>query len=277
VSTIRYYKKMKKTIFITGASSGLGKAAARLFQSKGWNVIATMRSPEKESELNQLENVTLLPLDVTNNTQVKQVIGEVTDHGHVDVVLNNAGYGLIGPLEALSDEQIGQQINTNLFGVINITKALVPHLREKLSGVIINVTSSFGLLSFPTCSVYSATKFAVDGFSEGLAHELAQFGVQVKVVAPGGMQTDFTGRSMQGGIHDAYQQLVAKVSEGYSEDQVANYTKPEDVAQVIFEAATDGQDRLRYVAGKDAIALYEERMEIGPEAQVSKLRTQFVF
>jgi short-subunit dehydrogenase len=268
---------MKKTIFITGASSGLGKASARLFQSQGWNVIATMRSPEKETELSQLENVTLLPLDVTNNDQVKQVADEALTLGQIDVVLNNAGYGLIGPLEALSEEQINQQIQTNLFGVINITKALIPHLREKRSGVIINVTSSFGLLSFPTCSVYSATKFAVDGFSEGLSHELAQFGVQVKVVAPGGMQTDFTGRSMQGSMHDAYQQLVAKVSEGYSEEQVANYTKAEDVAQIIFDAATDGKDQLRYVAGKDAIALYNERMDIGPEAQVRKLKAQFVF
>lgn len=268
---------MKKTIFITGASSGLGKAAARLFQSKGWNVIATMRSPEKETELNQLQNVTLLPLDVTSNNQVKEVINQVISRGQIDVVLNNAGYGLIGPLEALSDEQITRQIQTNLFGVINVTRALVPHLRQKRSGVIINITSSFGLLSFPTCSVYSATKFAVDGFSEGLAHELAQFGVRVKVVAPGGMQTDFTGRSMQGGMHNAYQQLTAKVSEGYSEEQVANYTLPEDVAQIIFDAATDGKDQLRYVAGKDAIALYQERIEIGPEAQVSRLRAQFVF
>jgi len=268
---------MKKTILITGASSGLGKAAARLFQGRGWNVIATMRSPEKETELNQLDNVTLLPLDVTKPEQVKGLIAKALTLHPVDVVLNNAGYGLIGPLEALTDEQINAQIQTNLFGVINVTKALVPHLRERRSGVIINVTSSFGLLSFPTCSVYSATKFAVDGFSEGLAHELAQFGVQVKVVAPGGMQTDFTGRSMQGGMHEAYQQLVAKVSEGYSDENVANYTKAEDVAQVIFDAATDGKDQLRYVAGKDAIALYQERMILGPDEQVRKIKAQFVF
>lgn len=268
---------MKKTVFITGASSGLGKAAARLFQSKGWNVIATMRSPEKETELNQLENVTLLPLDVTNASHVSEVAEQARALYPVDVVLNNAGYGLIGPLEALSSEQINQQIHTNLFGVINVTKAFVPHLREKRSGVIINVTSSFGLLGYPTCSVYNATKFAVDGFSEGLYHELAQFGVQVKVVAPGGMQTDFTGRSMQGGMHKAYQQLVEKVSEGYSEEQLANYSKAEDVAQIIYDAATDGKDQLRYVAGKDAIALYNERMPLGPDEQVKKIKVQFVF
>jgi short-subunit dehydrogenase len=268
---------MKKTIFITGASSGLGKASSLLFQKNGWNVIATMRSPEKETELNLLENVTLLPLDVTNSEQVRQMVEKALSIHPIDVVLNNAGYGLIGPLEALTAEQINSQIQTNLFGVIYITKALVPYLRKRRSGVIINVTSSFGLLSFPTCSVYSATKFAIDGFSEGLYYELAQFGIQVKVVAPGGMQTNFTGRSMQGGTHDAYQQLIAKVSEGYSDAEVANYTKAEDVAQIIFDAATDDKDQLRYVAGEDAIALYQERLKLGPEEQVRKIKSQFVF
>jgi NAD(P)-dependent dehydrogenase (short-subunit alcohol dehydrogenase family) len=268
---------MKKTVFITGASSGLGKACARLFQKNGWNVIATMRNPERETELNQLANVTLLPLDVTKPEQVKEIVEKLLVTYPVDVVLNNAGYGLIGPLEALTDEQINLQIQTNLLGVINVAKALVPHLRERRSGVIINVTSSFGLLSYPTCSVYSATKFAIDGFSEGLGHELAQFKVRVKVVAPGGMQTDFTGRSMQGGSHEAYQQLVAKVSEGYSDAEVANYTKAEDVAQIIFEAASDDKDQFRYIAGKDAIALFKERINLGPEEQVRQIKAQFVF
>lgn len=268
---------MQKVIFITGASSGLGKAAARLFQSKGWKVIATMRNPEKETELNQLENVVLLPLDVTNNLQVSETVAATLRLQPVDVVLNNAGYGLIGPLEALTGEQIATQIQTNLSGVIQVSKAFIPHFREKGSGVFINVTSSFGLLSYPTCSIYSATKFGVDGFSEGLFYELAQFGIQVKVVAPGGMQTDFTGRSLQVSTHPAYQQLVASVSAGYSAEQVASYTKAEEVAQVIFEAATDGKNQLRYVAGKDAVALYRERLELGPEAQAQKIKAQFVF
>lgn len=268
---------MQKTIFITGASAGLGKAAAKLFHSKGWTVIATMRNPEKETELSQMDNVILVPLDVTNAEQIKQTVANVLSHYTVDVVLNNAGYGLIGPLESFTDEQIALQIQTNLFGVVNVSRAFLPYFREKKSGTFINITSTFGLLSFPTCSMYSASKFAVDGFSEALAYELAQFGIQVKVVAPGGMQTDFAGRSLQPGMHDAYNQLTAKVSEGYSPEQIANYTKAEDVAQVIFEAATDGKNQLRYVAGKDAIALYTERLENGPEAQVQKIRAQFLF
>lgn len=266
---------MQKSIFITGASSGLGKAAAKLFQEKGWKVIATMRNPE--NELNQLENITLLPLDVTNASQISETVKKVLDTHPVDVVLNNAGYGLIGPLEAFTNEQIGHQINTNLLGVINVSKAFVSHFREKRAGMFINVTSTFGLLSYPTCSVYSATKFAVDGFSEGLAYELAQFGIQVKVVAPGGMQTDFASRSMDAATHEAYQQLIAKVSEGYSAEQVGNFTKAEDVAEVIFNAATDGKNQFRYVAGNDAITLYNERNEIGTEEQFRKIREQFVF
>lgn len=268
---------MQKTIFITGASSGLGKETAKLFQSKGWNVIATMRNPEKETELSELPNMTVLPLDVTNTAQIKETITKLLDTQTVDVVLNNAGYGLIGPLEALSDTQIDAQIQTNLFGVINVTRAFLPYFRENKSGMFINITSTFGLLGYPTCSIYNATKFGVDGFSEGLAYELAQFGIGVKVVAPGGMQTDFAGRSLQGGVHPAYDTLVAKVGEGYSEEQIANYTKAADVAEIIYGAATDGSGQFRYVAGKDAIALYSERLENGPEAQVQQLKSNFTF
>lgn len=198
---------MQKTIFITGASSGLGKATAKLFQGYGWHVIATMRNPDNETELTNLENVTVLPLDVTDAKQIQKSISEILQNRSVDVVLNNAGYGLIGPLEAFSEEQIQTQVQTNLFGVINITRAFIPYFREKKSGTFINITSTFGLIGYPTCSIYNATKFAVDGFSEGLAYELAQFGVKVKVVAPGGMQTDFAGRSLQGGMHKAYKEL----------------------------------------------------------------------
>jgi len=267
---------MRKTIFITGASSGLGKATAKLFQEKGWNVIATMRKPENETELTSLENVKVIALDVTNSSQIKESINQVLATENVDVVLNNAGYGLIGPLESFSEEQIENQLQTNLFGVINVSRAFVPYFRERQSGTFINITSTFGLLGYPTCSIYNASKFAVDGFSEGLAYELAQFGIKVKVVAPGGMQTDFAGRSLQGGLHQAYQGLIAKVSEGYSEEQLANYTKAESVAEIIYDAATDDKAQLRYLAGKDANELYNERLVITPENQFQKMLPQFL-
>jgi NAD(P)-dependent dehydrogenase (short-subunit alcohol dehydrogenase family) len=268
---------MQKTIFITGASSGLGKAAAQLFQANGWKVIATMRNPEKETELSQLANVKVLKLDVTDPEQVIETITNLTAEHQIDVVLNNAGYGLIGPLEALDETQIASQINTNLMGVIRVTKAFVPYFREKKAGIFINITSTFGLMGYPTCSIYSATKFAVDGFSECLAYELAQFNVKVKLVAPGGIQTDFAGRSMQSAGHEAYQRLIEEVGKGYSEEQIAKYSKPEDIAATIFEAATDGKDQLRYVAGNDAISLYAERNKSGAEAQVQLMKSLFTF
>jgi len=268
---------MQKTIFITGASSGLGKATAKLFHANGWRVVATMRNPDQENELRKLPNVTLVKLDVTDTDKINHTISEVLELHTIDVVLNNAGYGLIGPLEALTDEQIQTQVQTNLFGVINVTRAFVSYFRERKSGTFINITSTFGLLGYPTCSIYNAAKFAVDGFSEGLAYELVQFGIKVKVVAPGGMQTDFAGRSLQGGMHEAYFQLVAKVSEGYSEEQVANYTKAADVAKIVYDAATDNKVQLRYIAGNDAIGLYQDRLELTPEGQFEKIRSQFIF
>lgn len=268
---------MQKTIFITGASSGLGKSTAKLFQGRGWRVIATMRSPEKETELNTLKDVIILPLDVTSLEQITSTVKKVTDLYSVDVVLNNAGYGLIGVLESLDDEQIHRQIVTNLLSVIRVSKAFTPHFRKKKNGTFINITSTFGLIGFPTCSIYSATKFAIDGFSESMAYELAQFGIQVKIIAPGGMQTDFAVRSMELGQHEAYEQLTAEVSKGYSPEQMANYTKVEDIAQIIYEAATDNQNKLRYVAGNDAISLYNERIKLGAEKQVQNIKTLFTF
>ena len=268
---------MSKTIFITGASAGLGKATAKLFQSKGWNVIATMRNTEKETELTQLENVAVLKLDVTDPIQIQETVIKAIATHSIDVVLNNAGYGLIGALEALNDEQIVRQIDTNLLGVIRVSKAFTPYFREMQNGMFINITSTFGLIGYPTCSVYSATKFAIDGFSESLAYDLAHFGVKVKTIAPGGIQTDFAGRSMDGGQHEAYLKLVEKVSEGYSAERVSQFSTAESIANVIYEAATDNKNQLRYIAGSDAITLHNERAEIGSEAQYQKIQEMFAY
>jgi len=251
---------MQKTIFITGASSGLGKATAILFQSKGWHVIATMRYPEKEMGLKKLDNITLHELDVTNPQKIKDVVNKTISEHSVDVVLNNAGYGLIGPLEAFTDKQIAQQIETNLMGPIRVTKSFIPYFRKKKTGMFINVTSMFGMIGYPTCSMYAASKFALDGFSESLAYDLSHFGVKVKIIAPGGIQTDFSGCSMHTATHDAYQGLIDKVSEGYNEESVKRYSTPEMVANAIFKAATDNNNQLRYIIGSDAEALYNERL-----------------
>lgn len=141
---------MQKGIFITGASSGLGKATAKLFAAKGWKVIATMRKPENETELNQVANVTLLPLDVTNLEEIEKCSQRAIAQANIDVVFNNAGYGLVGPMEAVTDEQLLREVNTNLLGVIRVTRAFIPYFREKKSGLFISTTSIGGLVTFPS-------------------------------------------------------------------------------------------------------------------------------
>lgn len=251
-----------KTIFITGASTGLGKATAKLFHQNGWAVIATMRNPEQETELQQLEHVTLLPLDVTKPEQIRTTVEQAIGLG-VDVVFNNAGYGLLGPLEALSDEQLNRQISTNLMGVLRVTQAFIPYFREKRDGLFITTTSMGGLFAFPLGSTYHATKFALEGWSESLSFEMALFNVGVKTVAPGGISTDFAGRSIDVTSHPAYEETYQKLWSLFDTD---NFATAEQIAAVVYEAATDGKNQVRYVAGQDAQALYARHLEIGNEA-----------
>lgn len=266
---------MQKTIFITGASSGLGKATAKLFHSKGWHVIATMRNPEIETELTKLSNVKVMKLDIDNSTAITQTVNGLLKENTVDLVLNNAGYGLVGPLEGINDEQITRQVNTNLLGTIRVTKEFLPHFRARKNGLFINITSMFGLVGYPTCSIYAATKFALDGFSESLAYELAHLNIKVKIIAPGGIQTDFTGRSMDTGMHDAYKTVVEKISEGYNEEKISRFSTPDHIARIVFEAATDNKEQLRYIAGNDAVALYNERIQHGNEEQYLSIKNIF--
>ena len=266
---------MRKTIFITGASTGLGKASAKLFQSKGWYVIATMRSPERETELNQLENVTLLPLDVTNPEQIISTVSKAISQHKIDVVFNNAGYGLMGALEAISDEQILKQINTNLLGVIRVTHAFIPHFREKKGGLFISTTSMGGFLGFPLHSIYHATKFGVEGWSESMSFELGIHNIMIKTVAPGGIATDFLHRSLDRSLHPEYQHLEDKLF-SLTDSMMNAAATAEHMAGVVYEAATDGKDQIRYIAGEDAKAMYERRLQLGSEEARKEIRTQIL-
>ena len=254
-----------KTIFITGTSTGLGKAAAKLFAAKGWKVIATMRNPEKEQELNKLDNVTILPLDVTNPEQIRTTVETACSMGKIDVVFNNAGYGLMGALEATAIEKIMNQINTNLIGPIHITKEFIPHFRANNGGLFITTTSIGGLVTFPFSSIYHATKWGMEGFSESMSFELAEFGIQIKTVCPGGINTDFSGRSIELSHHKVYEEKFGKMLNVLDGNGGANFSTAEEIAAVVYEAATDGKDQLRYVAGKSAKQLYENRLKEGPE------------
>ena len=220
---------MSKTVFITGASSGLGKAAAKLFHGKGWNVAATMRAPEKETELTELENAKLYKLDVTSPEQIDDSTKQaIEDFGKVDVVLNNAGYGLAGVLEAVDDDQITRQFNTNLLGTIRVIKSFQSHFRANKDGMFINVTSIGGLMAFPMFSLYHATKWALEGFSESLWFEMKAIGVGVKTVSPGGISTDFAGRSLD--MADAssmneYDDLIASMMKMFNDpERQKNYS-----------------------------------------------------
>ena len=253
-----------KTIFITGASAGLGKATAQLFQSKGWQVIATMRNPEKETELNQLHNVVLLPLNVTDALQIGQTIKFAIENYDIDIVFNNAGYGLVGALESYTDEQILQQIDTNLTGCIRVIKAFIPHFKAKKNGLFITTTSVCGFSSNPLSSVYNATKWALEGFSESISYDLAQFNIGIKTVAPGGIKSNFI-NGMQAVVDVDYEGLNQRLGELFSDGTLIEFTPPSQIAEVVYEAATDGKDQLRYLAGNDAIKTYLQRLELGAE------------
>lgn len=247
---------MSKTILITGSSSGIGRKAAFLFQQAGWNVAATMRSPEKETELNKLENVICPALDVLDENSIQLAVATTVERfGTVDVVLNNAGYGLIGAFETFSQEQIQRQFTTNVFGLMAVTRAVLPLMREKRSGTIINVASFAGRSIFPVYSVYHASKWAVEGYSESLQYELSRYGIRVKIIEPGIVKTEFWGRSTDrenaSGVN-AYSEYSQPVLDLIDKAAGIIATQPEDVARAIWQAATDNSDKLRYVVGLDA-------------------------
>src|SRR6056297_1896887 len=174
---------MSKTILITGASSGIGKATVKKFQAEGWNVIATMRNPEKENELTFLANILVTKLDVQDLTSIASTIKEGIDmFGKIDVVLNNAGYALMGTFESASRESVSRQFDVNVLGLFDVTRAVLPHFRENKSGMFINISSIGGKMTFPLMSLYHSTKFAIEGFSESLHFELEPIGVKVKIV-----------------------------------------------------------------------------------------------
>lgn len=246
---------MSQTILITGASSGIGKETAKLFQSKGWNVIATMRNPEKETELNTLKNTLVTRLDVLDLESITESVKKgIEKFGNIDVLLNNAGYGAYGPLESFPRERILRQFNTNVIGLLDVTRSILPHFRENKKGLIINVSSMGGKMTFPLGSLYHGTKFAVEGISESLRYEVEQFGGRVKIIEPGAIATDFAGRSFDFSNDEkmeAYQNIVKKIMTAFPQ-MIKNASTIQVVTEVIYEAATDGKRKLRYMAGKDA-------------------------
>lgn len=268
---------MRNTIFITGASSGIGRATALHFQARGWNVVATMRDPSAAGDLAALDDVLCVRLDVLDSDSVDAARdAALARFGSVDVLLNNAGYGAYGPLEAFSMDRIRRQFDTNVIGLLGVSKAFLPHLRERRSGTIVNISSIGGRMTFPLGTLYHGTKFAVEGLSEALHYELEAFGVRVRIVEPGMIATDFGGRSFEF-CNDAslveYQGTVGKLFAHWRQ-AASSPSPPSLVAEVIWTAVHDPTDRLRFRAGADAEALLSARAEQDDAAFIGGLKRE---
>lgn len=263
-----------KTVLITGCSSGYGRATATLFLERGWNVVATMRTPERAQGFPESDRLRLLRLDVTDRGSIDAAIRDgIAAFGGIDAAVNNAGIGLMSAFEATPDRMIREIFETNTFGVMAVTQAVIPHFRERRAGTLINVTSSVGIVPMPLVSVYTASKLAVEGFTESLSYELSSFGVRTKIVEPGyGPTTAFSANStdrLRGLLPEAYSAYAEQLFRGYA---AAKTTNEVDVARVVWLAATDGSERLRYAAGPDAEDLAAMRRASPGEEYLAQMR-----
>lgn len=241
------------TVLITGCSSGYGLATAQRFHSEGWNVIATMRTP-RHDVLAPGERLAVLPLDVTDPASISEAVAA---SGPIDVLVNNAGIGAVGAFEATPMALTRELFETNTFGVMAVTQAVVPQMRERRAGVVVNVTSSVTLAAMPLAAVYTASKMAIEGFTASLALELAHFGVFAKLVEPGyGPSTQFAANGthrLDGLIPEPYAAFAEPVFAAFGTPGAV--TTAEDVAEVVVRAARDSSGQLRFPAGPDAVAL----------------------
>lgn len=255
---------MKKTVFITGTSTGLGKLTAKYFASQGWNVAATMRTPEKETELTQYDNIRIFKLDVTDIAQVKDATAAaIAAFGKIDVVVNNAGVGSYGALELASEETIDWQYATNVRGPINVIRAFLPHFREQKGGMFVNISSFMGVTTaVPVGSLYNMSKFALEGLVEGLYYELAPLNIDLRLVEQGGSTGNNFSSSIKWNEHpeikdydaitNSVKHLMATAREGLLDD-------PQTIVDVIYNLATGASKQFRTVVGEQGNNLMEMR------------------
>jgi NADP-dependent 3-hydroxy acid dehydrogenase YdfG len=245
---------MAKTVLVTGCSAGIGRAVAVLFAARGWNVVATMRSPESAGELAEKENVLVTALDVTDESSIVTAVKKAKERfGTIGVLVNNAGFGVYGLLEATSVESIRKQFETNVVGVLATTRAVLPMMRKMRSGVVVNVGSIAGKMTYPLGTMYNGTKFAVEGISEALRFELREIGVRVKLIEPGIVYTNFFNATEFNNDESLleYQAMMQKF--GAAMEEITKHgTEVGVAAETIYEAAIDGTDRFRYLVGDDA-------------------------
>lgn len=242
-----------QTILITGTSSGYGLETARHFLAKGWNVIAAMRTPNPDV-LPRSEHLWVLPLDVTSD---ESIAAAVATTGPIDVLVNNAGIGVVGAFEATPMSHIRKVFDTNTLGVMAMAQAVIPQMRARRSGAIVNITSSATLAPMPLAAAYTASKQAIEGFTGSLAHELAYFDVRAKLVEPGYAPTtrfsQNTSVRVEDLIPEEYADFAKPIFEAFARPLMT--TKESDVAEAVWAAVHDKSGRLRFPAGPDAVAL----------------------
>ena len=276
-------KKNYKVAVVTGSSSGIGFETSLLLARNGFYTYATMRNPNK-SKKERIVNVAnrerlplqVIPLDVVDNKSVKEAIGRITtEQGRIDVLVNNAGYLLLGPLEELSIEEFKEQFETNFFGAIRVTQAVLPTMRRHKEGLIINISSIAGRIGFPLSSAYVSSKFALEGLSESMAYEVEQFGIKVILLEPGVIKTNFPNNIKKGKRVDnsssssnndnshsnsssPYSELIRNRIAGFK-SRFKSGSSPTEVAKTILKCVTSETPHLRYLVGDDAFKLMDIR------------------
>jgi NAD(P)-dependent dehydrogenase (short-subunit alcohol dehydrogenase family) len=271
----------QKVSVVTGSSSGIGYETALILARNGFKTYATMRNIEKGVSLNSIaekENlfIKIVQLDVTDQSSVKNAVETIHDEsGKIDVLINNAGYGLVGALEDVSMEEIKSQFETNFYGLIRVTQAVLPIMRNQGSGKIVNISSGAGRFGFPTGSIYVSTKFAVEGLSESLAYEVEPFGIKIILVEPGVIKTNFfnasntTKKSLN--PNSPYFKMYQNMGSGFSK-MIENGSTPDVVAKTVLEAISNDMPKLRYLAGNDVKQLLEGKTNMSDEDFFSMMK-----
>jgi len=256
----------KKVALVTGSSSGIGYETALLLARNGFDTFATMRNMNKSKEITEVskrENLPLrvMQLDVNNDRSVADAINNIlNEKKSIEVVVNNAGYGLMGSVEDSSLDEIKAQFETNFFGAIRVIKEVIPIMRKQRSGTIVNVSSVAGRIGFPMGSAYVSSKFALEGLSESMSYELKQFGIKIVLIEPGVINTNFAFVTPKKALeaNSSYSQLMNKLEENLF-STIANGTPPKDVANVILHSITKESPEHRYLVGNDAVELINAR------------------
>lgn len=257
---------MDKVWFITGSSTGLGRALAEVLLEKGFRVAATARRPTDLEDLAKkyASRVICPALDVTNAHQVREAVQQTIDHfGRIDVCVNNAGYGLIGGVEEVTDAEIRRQFDTNFFGALDVTRAVLPHFRKQRSGHFVNISSIGGFRAIAGAAIYNATKFALEALSEALAKEVAPLGIRVVLVEPGPFRTDFGGRSIDDTPNriDDYATTAGKMREYYQAAHGKQVGDPRKAAEAMIQAVESKAEFLRLPLGEATLLGMREKIE----------------